>query len=101
MPTKQKLIDKMKAIGVRDALIRRWETNKFTLPEQALWAQLMAGGVHEAFALRAIQRGLTDNDIMWNQRLGRPVHFVEGDREVEAERREEWTRRHPPVPGVP
>ena len=87
MLTKQQITNKMRAIGVRNALVRRWETNTFTPLEQEIWAKLMAGGVREAFALRAIQRGLTDDDIMWNQRLGRPAHWLEADKEVEAERR--------------
>ena len=101
MPSKQQNIEKMKQIGVSDRAARAWATGKLTPADKAMLERLIQAGAREPFAVRAIQRGLTDNDIMWNQRLGRPAHFVEADKEVEAERREEWTRRHPPVPVVP
>ena len=44
---------------------------------------------------RAIERGLTEEDMLWNERLGRPPEFVETvDPVVEVERRAAWLMQH-------
>ncbi len=65
-------------------------------------ARLEGMGVRTRFALRAVnERALTDDDIAWNAKLGRPPHWKETlDLPKEAERRAEFTRLHPPAPSV-
>ena len=90
------LADKLKSIGVSDAFAQRALNGRLTLPQQALLTKLLVAGTREAFAIRAIERGLTDADIVWNQRLGRPAAWLETQEpDVEVERRADWTRRHP------
>lgn len=48
------------------------------------------------FLQRAIDRGLTQDDVDWNRKLGRPVHWKETvDPKAEKARRDEWTILHP------
>lgn len=49
----------------------------------------------EFFVDRALERGLTDEDVLWNQRLGRPPHWIETQHpEEETKRREAWLLAH-------
>lgn len=53
--------------------------------------RLLAVGVQDEFAVRAVRRGLTDEDITWNERLGRPLHWIETVHpDKEKERRDAW-----------
>ena len=53
--------------------------------------RLLAAGVPEFYAQRAVDRGLTAEDIEWNARLGRPAQWKETVHpETERERRRDW-----------
>ncbi len=77
--------------------------------DSPLLLRLLRAGVREDFAQRAIRpydevdadgnhgKGITDNDINWNEVLGRPANFVEGDKDEEAKRRNDFLRIHPEV----
>lgn len=51
---------------------------------------------HRRFIVRAVmERGLTEDDIAWNAKLGRPAYWKETlDPDTEQKRRAEWERRH-------
>ena len=89
------LADKLKSIGVSNAFAKRALDGKLPPAQKAILGTLLISGMREAFAIRAVERGLSTDDIEWNRRLGRPIGFVEGDKDVEAQRRADWTRRHP------
>jgi hypothetical protein len=55
--------------------------------------RLRAAGVRHWVAVRAVERGLTDEDIEWNKRLGRPLAFIETvDPKAEEGRRAAWSQ---------
>ncbi len=60
--------------------------------------QIIALGVPAKYAKhvkRAIKDGLTQEDVSWNARLGRPPYFLETQEpKVEVERRKEWAEAH-------
>lgn len=54
---------------------------------------LKAWGVREDKAERAVSRGWTPDDLVWNQRFNRPPHFVETVHpQEELRRRQAWSR---------
>lgn len=59
-----------------------------------LKTRLLAAGLPQKVVDRRVDRlGLTDEDVLWNQRFGRPMHWKETvDPEAEKARRDEWTR---------
>jgi hypothetical protein len=69
---------------------------EFRLRRKPLLERLLAMGIEERFARRAIERGLTDADVRWNARLGRPPHWIETVNPAEElQRREDYRRKHP------
>ena len=72
-----------------------------TAEKQAVLDQLYAMGCHDKYVERAVdERGLTAQDIEWNQRLGRPLAFKETVHpNIEVKRRAEWQRTHPKPKG--
>ncbi len=66
-----------------------------TKPATVSLQTLLALGIPEKHAKRAIKDGLTEEDMMWNSRLNRPPHFIETQEpKVEVERRKEWLLLH-------
>ena len=64
-----------------------------TVAQRAVLTQLQDAGVTGKYLERqVVTRGLTADDIAWNQRLGRPLPFKETVHpRVETARRKVWT----------
>jgi hypothetical protein len=72
----------------------------YRLGRKPLIDRLLARGVKQGFAERALQRGLTDEDVRWNDLLGRPPHWIETVfPEEELKRRDEYRLKNPDFKG--
>lgn len=56
---------------------------------------LRQNGIKDKFIARSFERGLSNDWVLWNQRLQRPIQFVETvDLAAERVRRATWTERY-------
>lgn len=97
MPAKHPIVETETAPETHEAMVARLLALKLGKSDEALVVRLMQSGMPEWSALHAvIDSGLSEDDITWNQRLGRPMGFMETVHpDDETERRRAWSRMNP------